>query len=111
MNQELKNALTCAKSEDFRHIVDDPVTLSCGHFICKECLPFNNMISLVCCKCEKTNEFNLDTLRNAIPVEIAKIVVTNAYSELFLDLYNRYEICYNLFKGLQKGGGFEMDII
>ena len=49
--ENLLNAVECAINEDDHHIYKDPIGLSCGHFICQECIPKNGG-QIVCSKCK-----------------------------------------------------------
>jgi hypothetical protein len=50
--------LQCALSLD-KHIVIQPLALSCGHSICKDCLPLNGNYKFNCLICEKQNKTDL----------------------------------------------------
>lgn len=50
--------LQCALSID-KHIVIQPLALSCGHNICKSCLPLNGNFKFKCLICEKQNKTDL----------------------------------------------------
>jgi hypothetical protein len=51
ISAELLEELICASSGD-KHFLIDPITLSkCGHSICKNCLPVNQVNSIKCKSC------------------------------------------------------------
>ena len=39
---EIKERLRCASSNKKRHFLEDPITMPCGHSLCKRCLPTDN---------------------------------------------------------------------
>jgi len=54
------NQITCSLAED-KHIAECAIGLSCGHFICKKCIPpnnNNNSNQVKCLKCNRINEMN-----------------------------------------------------
>lgn len=53
---------------DSCHIVKEPIALSCGHSICKKCIPERG-IELICCKCKETNKKNLKRPKVSIPIQ------------------------------------------
>jgi hypothetical protein len=52
MNLNLASVL-CSFPSDHKHIVEDPITLKCLHFICKNCVP---PIKMNCGKCGKRSD-------------------------------------------------------
>jgi hypothetical protein len=66
--EELLNAIECVLNDDDRHIVKEPIGLSCGHSICKECIP-KNRLQIVCSKCKTTNTNDLITSRASLGIQ------------------------------------------
>jgi hypothetical protein len=60
--EELLNAVECVLNVDYLHIAKEPTALSCGHCICKECIPKKGR-NFVCSKCKLTNSSALDKPR------------------------------------------------
>ena len=54
---ELLNAVECVIEQDC-HIAKEPIGLSCGHCICKECIPKNGS-EVWCKKCKSANKNDL----------------------------------------------------
>ena len=59
IRSEVLKKITCAVAFD-EHVAEDGYTLTCGHFICKNCIPDNYQVT--CIKCAIVNE---NDLRNA----------------------------------------------
>ena len=57
ITEGLLNVIECAFDDD-KHIAKEPIALSCGHCICKECIPKINK-EVICFKCKNTNKLNL----------------------------------------------------
>jgi len=59
MNKLLKLG-ECALAED-KHLIQHAIGLSCGHHICKKCIPMNktNNYEIKCLKCGKINNHDL----------------------------------------------------
>jgi hypothetical protein len=49
--ESLECAINSSLSTDLRHISINPIALSCGHTICKQCIPKNKQELIVCCHC------------------------------------------------------------
>jgi hypothetical protein len=63
LNDEFSNdfleLLTCAKPCSFVHVVKTPISISCGHSICKKCIPLNDRHEFKCRICNKNNSSTL----------------------------------------------------
>jgi hypothetical protein len=58
VSQKVTNSLECAFSLD-KHISMHPITLSCGHNVCKQCVPLNGNHKIPCYHCQKINQIDL----------------------------------------------------
>lgn len=56
---EILESLTCAQSTNVKHISQKPITFSCGHSACKNCLPSTTNYRIKCLICGETNTTNL----------------------------------------------------
>ena len=80
MNTLLKLA-ECSLAED-KHLIQIAIGLSCGHHICKKCIPLNsNNSQIKCLKCGKINKTDLSQCEEA---EIIKEVL-EANIDMFYD--------------------------
>jgi hypothetical protein len=67
----------CALAED-QHFIEAPISLSCGHSICKDCIPAVDP-SIVCKICNKQNIINLAvaeenlTINKLISLKLAEL--------------------------------------
>jgi hypothetical protein len=82
--------ITCAVAFD-EHIAEDGCTLSCGHFICENCIPDDYKVT--CIKCAIVNE---NDLRNAPRSVFAKNLVADN-----LAMLNQFCI-YNITKERER---------
>ena len=55
---EILQVVECALGTD-RHLLQIALPLSCGHFVCKNCIPADTNYQFACSKCNKTNQINL----------------------------------------------------
>ena len=56
---EILDQIRCVKLKDDNHIVKEPLTLNCGHSICKNCFLIDENETVICAKCKKvTNKIN-----------------------------------------------------
>ena len=60
---ELFEILSCSKTGEEQHIFKDPVSLDCGHCICKSCIPTKEAEKIKCNKCGEINDKNLKTVK------------------------------------------------
>jgi hypothetical protein len=78
-----KIELNCGLSND--HIVKEPISLSCGHCICKTCVTDQNVINCKICS-KTTNKSELIWDKESFPF---KKMIKYYLSELFEDLDKR----------------------
>ena len=77
------NDLQCGLSND--HVVKEPISLSCGHCICKQCVPDQSKIKCNICS-EETDKSELRVDMESAPIKRKKL---SSLSELFDDLEKR----------------------
>ena len=55
---EILQVVECALGTD-KHLLQNALGLSCGHYVCKKCIPANNNYQFKCPKCSETNKYDL----------------------------------------------------
>ncbi len=78
--------LYCALGTD-QHYFQQPIQISCSHFVCKECIPIGT--ELICNKCNKKNENDLKKASEQASFR-AKTILSLHFNELCNDLINRF---------------------
>ena len=88
------NDLQCGLSND--HVVKEPISLSCGHCICKQCVPDIQEAKIKCKIC------SIETDKSELKVNIESVPIKNSIkrclSGLFDDLEKRATDGINSFK-------------
>lgn len=51
ISNKVDEILRCINNSSFDHYARDPINLSCGHSICKSCIPTNKNEKLKCFIC------------------------------------------------------------
>ena len=88
------NDLQCGLTND--HIVREPISLECGHTICKKCV--NDQVKIECKICnEETDKSELRVDRESVPI---KNIIKKSLTGLFDDLEKRATDGINSFKSL-----------
>ena len=76
------------------HVVKEPISLVCGHYICKSCITDQTKINCKICSVETNKpEFNSDK-----ESDVAKNRIKFYLSELFDDLERRATVAIKTFK-------------
>jgi hypothetical protein len=52
------------------HLLDTALPLSCGHHVCKKCVPANNAYQFNCLKCNEVNKIDLSQCKEVLLVKI-----------------------------------------
>lgn len=96
ISSELVESLECALSNKLGHIAKNAITLSCGHSICKECIPDENY-EIKCSHCNEINFNNLKLLKETIAL---KSLFKNSLNQLFNYLEEKFKTSLNDLKGI-----------
>jgi hypothetical protein len=102
MNEILFKSIECCRNKNFKHFAKDASTLSCGHYICKECLPTNECAIIKCDLCGETNEIKLDVLRKSKEPYSIKFLFSEYIKGIFNETTQRLQEALNQFKGIFK---------
>ena len=89
---EIFKQLYCGLTND--HIVKEPISLSCGHSICKQCVPDPVIIKCKICSIETdkySSKFHTESA-------FAKTMIKSSLSGLFAELEKRATSEINSFK-------------
>lgn len=99
LEDNLISILSCAVSSD-NHFIEKPIPLSCGHAICKKCIPINdenNIEQILCGICNKLNKSDLNVVEESL---IIKNLVSLNLDKLFGMVKKRFEESLYELKGL-----------
>jgi hypothetical protein len=94
LSENALKLLECAISID-NHIVMESIPLSCGHCICKQCIP--ESYSFNCKLCNKLNEIDLSNCKESFTT---KCLFDTYLSDLFELLEERMKISVKKLKSL-----------
>lgn len=100
LENKIIHYLECANTLKFRHIANKPTGLSCGHFICKECIPLDSSTQVKCDHCGDINKIQLDILKNSQENRIAISLINDTLKDLFKHIMERFEASFEQFKGI-----------
>ena len=84
----------CALGRD-GHILENAIALSCGHYICKKCIPTNNFYEFRCYKCNEVNRNNLSLCKES---DIIKFFLEKHMVGLSKLINEKIEIELDVFK-------------
>ena len=97
MNLEaLLNIVECVGDDD-NHIVKEPLALSCGHCICRECIPQDEQLS--CYKCKLINKNNLKDSKVSFATEF---LIKEKMNELLPLIESRFNSLSTRFQGINS---------
>jgi hypothetical protein len=102
MSDSVFKTLECCRNKNFKHFAKDASSLSCGHLICKDCLPKNDDSIINCGSCGETNEVKLDTLKRCKESCSIKFLFNEHIKSIFNETTERLEEALNQFKGILK---------
>ena len=72
---EFLQVVECALGTD-KHLLQNALTLSCGHFVCKNCIPANNKYQFKCRKCNTTNQYDLSLGKEPELIKYTDILIS-----------------------------------
>lgn len=96
-NDDNLNEFQCALSTT-KHIIQNPILVSCGHYVCKKCLPNcnNSKLSILCKLCEKKIEVDLTENYQSFSF---KKKFQSSLNHLFYYMEREFSKALNDFKG------------
>jgi hypothetical protein len=83
----------CVISVD-RHFISHPITLSCGHHICKKCIPLNNIV-----KCNRCKIITIRDINNDIESKLFKNAFKFSINELYSIIERSFAESLSRFNG------------
>ena len=97
LSKEILMLLTCATTSNAKHIVKEPLQLSCGHCICRECIKiFDSKLNSRCISCNSLNKNNLSESKECL---ITKALIKANFKEIIRNLKSSYSKSHNKFQG------------
>lgn len=91
LKQIILESLQCTNNREFNHTCKRPRALSCGHFICRDCLPMDNTEMVICWHCFTANRIPLSDLKEFPDNATAKVLFDQSIDILFDDLYFKFK--------------------
>jgi hypothetical protein len=85
----------CALSQD-RHFIEQPIALTCGHCICKKCVPKELILPLKCNICTKITHRDI---RNDEESVLSKKAFQLSINDLFLQIEKSFTQSMTHLKG------------
>ena len=79
--------------------IEVALPLSCGHFVCKKCIPENNNYQFNCPKCNTTNQYDLSLGKEP---ELVKIFMQKHLKSLSNLINQKIEIEIEILKSKNK---------
>jgi len=86
--ENVLKVVQCSLAKD-GHILECAIPLSCGHHICKKCLPANNNYQFTCHKCGEINQMNLSLCKES---EMATLLIQSNLVDLSTHVKNKLQI-------------------
>lgn len=89
ISNETLESIQCCLSVNDHHFVQSPIGMSCGHYICKKCIPTNSDDPLV--KCSFCNEINVNNLSKSRESSGIKTLIKVLIDSLFKLVDEKYD--------------------
>ena len=98
--EDAKEMAKCAVKSREEHIAINALSLTCGHHICKKCIPNNNNYQFKCNRCQKTNKVNLSEANESLEYKFFIRTHFNDFANHFKRLLDEeiYELECKLFQ-------------
>lgn len=93
--EKIVNSLSCSLSHD-KHILEQPITMQCGHCACKKCILEMIVHPFKCLSCNEEVHMNLNQLKECLPLVDTIEVYLN---DLFKIVYQQFANLIPVFKG------------
>lgn len=106
MSSNIDQTVFCCALANDNHFIENPVTLSCGHSICKRCVP-KKIEDLLCKICGEKNEIDLTKVKESIGMK--KLLLLNLEQMLGI-VRNRYNESINLLQSIFPKSGCSQNI-
>ena len=82
-SDESLNGLLCAISNEDKHFVNTPISLQCGHCICKKCVSTGAVEPIKCFQCGQTTDRDLRYDSESVTT---KMLIKFCLSSLFTEI-------------------------
>jgi hypothetical protein len=87
----------CAFAEDYHFFINPVLKLTCGHHVCKSCIPLNGLLHKKCKICKK--RYKID-LRLVNPTTKINDLINDNFDVLFDETQNIFSSFFVKIKGI-----------
>lgn len=102
MDFNVFKALECCRTSLTKHIANDASSLTCGHLICKECIPdIMNNTNIKCDICGETNQTQMKILKTAKTSYASKILFEQHIKSILKYTEEELMNAFDQYKGIR----------
>ena len=85
--EKVYKSVQCALGKN-DHILREAISLSCGHYVCKKCIPSENHFAFKCLKCGEVNSTNLSKCKES---NLIGLIIENHIDDILKTLQDKID--------------------